>query len=356
MRICFVLVDRANLRLLPVLRAVNSQFDTHVICGGTMPLQRFGCSADLVRQEGFQVSEVWQESDGGEHINMALGCGYGVSAYANELKRLKPDLLICIGDRFELLGAATAAHLMNVPIMHFQGGETSGCVDDRTRHAITQLATWHVPATRLAAESIERMTGRKDSIVTVGCPSSDLAAEVACDDEAEGPLMSIFHPNTTGDGTDRNQMTELLAALASVPHAAELWWPNIDAGNEAIHKAIRTFRAKPRNWLTTVKNLEPTEFLHRLANTRCAVGNSSSFVRDAGFFGTPVVLVGGRQQGREYGENVIHVPAERNAIAEALKAQLEHGRYDVDDTYGDGRVSERVVEWLTKKAGLVGAV
>ncbi len=361
MKICVILTDRANYgRLALVIQAINAapELSLQIVCGGSMVLDRFdegGAPMQVVLDAGLLIdAEVFHEIEGNRHYTMALSAGEGVKGYAEALRRLMPDLVVLIGDRYEALAAATAAHLQNFPILHFQGGEQSGCVDDRTRHAITMLSTWHVPATHAAAQRVAAITGRPETILTVGCPSSDLAATIVVDDEEEneptGPLLCVMHPTTDEALDERAQMDAVLTALKSVPHECDLLWPNIDPRSDQIHKSIRTFVKKPKDWLTTHKNLPPLDYLRKLANTRCAVGNSSSFVRDSSFFGTPVVLVGNRQRGRECGDNVLHVACDANAITEAIKQQLAHGRYEPTDLYGDGGVSFRVVQALTAMA------
>src|SRR5207249_3084021 len=140
-----------------------------------------------------------------------------------------------------------------------------------------------------------------------------------------------------------------LAALDNVQQQTVMLWPNIDAGSDHVSKAIRAFRdrAKPE-WLRTVINLPPEEYLKVLATAACAVGNSSSFVRDAGYFGTPVVLVGNRQEGRETDSHVLSVRPVRDEIASATELQLAAGRYAPSTLYGDGHVSERIAAALVR--------
>lgn len=346
MRICCVLTDRANYgRLKPLLLALRAEswVNLSIICGGTTVLSRFGNLRDAIERDGFDVTgEVWHEVEGATHHTMAISCGMGLQGYASEFRRQRPDLLLLIGDRYEALGAACAAHLMNVPILHVQGGEVSGCVDDRTRNAITAMATYHVPATKLAAK---RLGVPRDKILTIGCPASDLCARVEYPKQPTGPIMVAYHPDTLHN-EDSASMLELLEALKLVDLPYLLWWPNIDAGNEAIHKVIRRFLSNGDDRIKTVRNMPPEEYLASLANTVCAVGNSSSFVRDAGYFGTPVVLVGDRQAGREHGTNVINIPPERGTIAEAILWQLTCGRHAPSILYGDGQVSQRIVKAL----------
>lgn len=358
MRVLFCLVDRANFgRLLPVMRAVRdtSGLTLQVICGGGAVLREDRPCIDEIRKEFPVHAEVHHEVRGDTHYTMALSSAIGEGMYATELNRLKPDVVVLIGDRFEALGAAKAASLMNIPLCHFQGGEVSECVDHRTRNAITQLATWHVPATHEAARRVAEMTVKPESILCVGCPSGDLAVSVENEDDENdrptGMILAVFHPNTTDPSDQRLQMREFLAALASVPHAVDMLWPNIDAGSHAMHMEIRNFLKKERSWLSVHKTFPPEVYLHKLANTRCAVGNSSSFCRDALWFGTPVVLVGNRQRGRETGENVIQVPCEAAAIKDAVKIQLEHGRYPQSDLYGTGDVSTKFVDALLHISG-----
>ncbi len=269
-----------------------------------------------------------------------------------------------IGDRYETLAAAIAAGYMNICIAHIQGGEVSGSIDESARHAISKFAHFHFPSTPRAAEYLVRMGERPETILAVGCPGSDLARalEGRLEDEVvnrsgggarirvEEPfLLAVFHPTTTEYGGERRQMEALLEALEALARQTVLLWPNVDAGSEHISKAIRVFRDQRRpEWLRTLTNLSPEDYLKVLANAACAVGNSSSFVRDAGYFGTPVVLVGSRQEGRETDRNVLRVEPVREEIVTAVERQTSNGRYPPSTLYGDGRVAGRIAEALVR--------
>ena len=141
----------------------------------------------------------------------------------------------------------------------------------------------------------------------------------------------------------------MLAALAKIEMQTLLLWPNIDAGADHISKAIRLFRDQHlRTGCGTITNLMPEQYLHVLANAACAIGNSSSFVRDSSYFGTPIVSVGHRQLGRERAENVMDVSFEADAIESGIRQQLEHGRYAPSTLYGDGYVAQRIAESLAQ--------
>lgn len=367
-RVAVVLVDRANYgRLKPVMRAIQShpQLELQVVAAGTMMLERFSQPTKVVAQDGFTIDDqVFMELEGSNPVTMAKSLGFGVIEFTTALQRLDPDLVLLIGDRYEALAAALAAAYMNKCLVHLQGGEVSGSIDESARHAITKLSQFHFPATRQAARFVERMGEHPDTILGVGCPGSDIARQLdrtlasevinahgsgAEIDVTRPFLLVVFHPTTTEYGGEETQTRELLTAVERLQTPTVLLWPNIDAGSNRVSKAIRTFRLRESHLpLRTLVNLAPEDYLKVLSNTACAVGNSSSFVRDAGYFGTPVVLVGQRQDGRETDRNVVRVPCQADPIVEAVAMQLRHGRYEASTLYGDGWVGPRVAEALAE--------
>jgi len=365
-KVCVVLVDRANYgRLKPVMRAIAARpaLELQVLAAGTMVLERFDLPVKIVKADGFEVSgEIYIELEGSTPPTMAKSVGFGVVEFASEFQRLKPEVVLLIGDRYEALAAAIAAAYMNICIAHLQGGEVSGSIDESARHAITKFAHYHFPSTQRAAEYLVRMGEHPETILAVGCPSSDIARQLdyrlkpdlvntgggGAPIDVDRPfLLVLFHPTTTEYGGEHQQMEALLGALDHLRLQTILLWPNIDAGANHISKAIRVFRVNHQpNWLRTLTNLAPGDYLKVLANAACAIGNSSSFVRDASYFGTPVVLVGNRQEGRETDLHVVSAAAVTEEIVAATYAQLAHGRYAPSTLYGDGQVSERIARAL----------
>jgi UDP-hydrolysing UDP-N-acetyl-D-glucosamine 2-epimerase len=361
-KVCVVLVDRANYgRLKPVMTALQSHpgLELQVVAAGTMVLERFQLPVNIVRQDGFPVDgEVYMELEGSVPTTMAKSVGFGIVEFTNEYQRLKPDVVLIIGDRYEALAAAIAAAYMNLTLVHIQGGEVTGSIDESARHAISKFAQFHFPSTKRSAEYLVRMGERPDSILGIGCPSSDIAREFnrtlnsdvvnsrgagTVIDVTKPFMLVLFHPTTTEFGGERAQMEALLDAVFAIRRPTLLLWPNIDAGSDHIGKAIRMYRDKFKpDWLRTLTNLSPENYLKVLANTACAIGNSSSFVRDAGYFGTPVVLVGNRQEGREHDKHVIPTEPVAATIEATIRKQLDHGRYAPSTLYGDGNVSQRI--------------
>jgi UDP-hydrolysing UDP-N-acetyl-D-glucosamine 2-epimerase len=361
-KIAVPLVDRANYgRIKPVLRAIEAhpELELQVVCSGSMVLERFGSTSQELVRDGFEIAgQIYVEVEGSVPSTMAKSLGLGVIEFASELQRLRPDLLLAIGDRYEMLAAVLAAACMNVTIAHIQGGEVSGSIDESIRHAITKFAHYHFPSTRRAADYLVQMGEPPDHVFAVGCPSSDIAfgtrPEVDAEavnatgagawiDPARPYALVVFHPVTTGFGAEVAEVHELLAAVEE-SRLPVLWlWPNIDAGADHISKALRVYRENHHpDWLRVAKNYNPEVYAAILSRAAVAVGNSSSFVRDSGFYGTPVVLVGARQEGREFSDNVVPVEPKRDAILAAVRSQLEHGRFAPSTLYGDGQVAPRI--------------
>ena len=366
-KVLVLLVDRANYgRLKPVMRAIQRHpaLTLGVLAAGTMVLERFALPVEEVRKDGFPVDgEVFIEVEGSTPLTMAKSVGFATIEFASEFHRLKPDVVLVIGDRYEALAATLAAAYMNLCVLHIQGGEVSGSIDESTRHAISKFAHYHFPSTN-ARQSIwfAWVSARKrssGSVVRAAISPLGLDRRMIDDilnsskgggthiDTSQPFLLTVFHPTTTQFGSEKEEMHQLLLSLEELQMPTVMLWPNIDAGADHISKTIRLFRdQRTPGWLRTLTNLTPENYLRVLANTACAIGNSSSFVRDAGFFGTPVVLVGTRQDGREMDLHVMRVSPIAVDITDAVMAQLQHGLYAPSQLYGDGHVSERIAEVL----------
>lgn len=363
-RILVVLVDRANYgRMRPVMQEIQADpnLELEVLCTGTMLLSRFGKVVDIVERDGFNViSRIYMEIEGSNPTTMSKSIGLGIVEFSTEYDRIKPDFVLMIGDRYEAMAAVISAAYMNLPIAHIQGGEVSGSIDESCRHAITKFSHLHFPSTKRAAEYILRMGETSESVHNVGCPVGDYISSLPSDltsndiagglginiDPSQPYLLVIFHPVTTHTSI-RCETEELLTALDKINMPTIWLWPNVDAGSDRISTAIRSFREKnDANWLYLVKNFQPEIFQKILKGASCAVGNSSSFIRDSTFSGTPVVLVGDRQVGRERGSNLVEADMDRESIFKYVTSQLDHGRYSGSDVYGDGNASARIVDIL----------
>jgi len=368
-KICVLLVDRANYgRMWPVMKAIEGHpsLELQTICTGTMVLERFGQAEREVERDGFRIDgRVYIELEGSVPTTMAKSLGFATIEMASEFRRLNPDIVLLIGDRYEALAAAQAAAYQNICLAHIQGGEVSGSIDESARHAITRFAHFHFPATERSADYLRRMGENPDTVFMVGCPVGDyiraldpnLPPDIFSDRGVGAPLspekpyfLVILHPVTTEFGSEEFKVETLLGVLHELQHPTVWLWPNIDAGADHISKALRRYReSHPGNaWLHLIKNLPPELFQKVLKNACCAIGNSSSFIRDSTFSGTPVVLVGDRQAGREIAENVLPVEGRSSTLKEAIVSQRERGRRAPSTLYGDGSASPRIADVLAK--------
>jgi UDP-hydrolysing UDP-N-acetyl-D-glucosamine 2-epimerase len=368
-RIAIVLTTRGNYaKMKSTMRAVRARSDLELatIVGGGILLERFrDYRPDIVR-DGFTVDATAEflVEDAGTLDAQTRSAGEAVVAFGKALRALRPDIAVVVADRWEALSIALAATCGNVPIAHLEGGEVSGSIDERIRHAISKLSHLHLPANAGAAERIAGLGEDRSRIFVVGTPSLDLLSEVDLSDTrsiaaapgGEGSAVDFagdyivvsHHPVVTEVDDAGRQVIETAKAVATAQLPVVWLLPNMDAGGVAVMSAIARVRA---DGLGVPVRLYPSmAFEHYsvlLANARCLVGNSSSGIREGAFLGTPVVNVGTRQRGRERGRNVIDVPAERAAIAGAMSRQIAHGRYPRDTIYGDGRSGERIADVLS---------
>jgi UDP-hydrolysing UDP-N-acetyl-D-glucosamine 2-epimerase len=355
-------------RIKTALRAIqhNKDLELQLILAASALLDRYGSIVEYIEQEGFKIAaRVFIVLEGENLITSAKSTGLGITELATIFDNLKPDVAVTIADRYETLATAVAASYMNIPVAHVQGGEVTGSIDEKVRHAVTKLSNLHFAATTGAAERLIRMGEAPETVFVTGCPSVDLAAEVlkhtqldfnpfekyggvgTAESLSDGYLVMMQHPVTTQFGDSRKQIDETLNALEATGMQVLLFWPNVDAGADGISRGIRVFREQGRGKnFHYFKNMEPDDFLRLVYNSQGIVGNSSVGIRECSFLGVPVVNIGDRQSGRERGSNVVDVPYEADAILSAIKKQLKHGRYESERIYGDGKAGERIADLL----------
>ena len=366
-KITAVLVDRANYgRLKPILEVMRDEsgIELNLVCTGTMLLDRFGMAIELVKNDGFDVSEeIYIELEGSVPSTMAKSIGLAIIELSNVFQKQSPDFVLIIGDRSEALGAAIAAVYQNLCLIHIQGGEITGSIDESARHAITKLAHYHFPSTRKAADNIIRMGESRKNVFMLGCPSVDVVTQTPSQIDTESLnlgvgsdldfskeyILILFHPVTTEYQNSELQMIEVLEAVKTFNKQILLIWPNIDAGSDGVSQAVRRFREfNPEVKLHAYKNLEPDVYISLLKKACLAVGNSSSFIRDASFIGTPIILVGSRQDGREKTDAVIRVEPNRDEIIKAALLHEQLGAYSASELYGTVGASRRIVNQILK--------
>jgi UDP-hydrolysing UDP-N-acetyl-D-glucosamine 2-epimerase len=248
-----------------------------------------------------------------------------------------------------------------------QGGEVTGSIDEKVRHAVTKLSNVHFVSTEQAAVRVKKMGEVPETVYVTGCPSVDIAAQVvngdsrdfdpfekyggvgALFDYSKGYLVVMQHPVTTEYDSALDQIRETLDAVRLLELPTFWFWPNVDAGSDAISKGIRQFRENNRvPFIHFFKNMTPDDFLRLLLRARCLVGNSSVGIRESAYLGLPVVNIGNRQRGRERAANVVDVGYDSAAIGEAIKTQLDRGWFERSYLYGDGQAGIRISALLAR--------
>lgn len=370
-RICVVITARPSYsRIKSVLRAVqeNSDLELQLVVGASALLDRYGSVVGYIEKDGFEIAaRVYMVLEGENLTAMAKTTGLGLLELATVFDNLKPHLVVTVADRYETLATAVAASYMNIPVAHVQGGEITGSIDEKVRHAVTKLSNLHFVSNEKAAERVIRMGEDPGTVFVTGCPSIDLAAEILAEPKLDfnpferyggvgspldlrgGYLVVMEHPVTTEYELSRKQTSEALYAVRDFGMPALWFWPNVDAGSDGTSNSIRAFRERehPGN-MHFFKNMSPHDFLRLIINSSCLVGNSSVGIRECAFMGVPVVNIGSRQSGRERGENVIDVDHDRKKIVQAILKQTRNGRYPKNLIYGDGQAGRRIAQNLAE--------
>ncbi|MFC6670331.1 UDP-N-acetylglucosamine 2-epimerase [Marinobacterium aestuariivivens] len=367
-KVCVVVASRANYgRIKYVMRAVQQHPDLELqlIVGASTLLERYGRSVDIIRREGFEPDRsIFYVVEGETPLTQAKSTGLGIVELSTAFQDLQPDMVVTVADRYETMSSAIAASYMNIPLVHVQGGEVSGNIDDRVRHAITKLADIHFPCTEQSRERLIRMGEDEHRVFNHGCPAMDVIAneDTSIDNEIMAGyggvgtsidwtrpyILMVQHPVTTSYGDGMNQVMETLHALCEFPgHQKVVLWPNSDAGSEDVAKGIRVFRERGEaSGFHFYRNFSPEDYVRVLANAKACVGNSSSFIREGSFLGVPAVVVGDRQRNREHGGNVVFADYTQASVKDAIERQLAARAYEHDSLFGFGDAGRKIADTL----------
>lgn len=357
-----------------IMKAIQAHPDLElqVVLGGAAVLDRFGNIENLVKADGFEVTaKFYMIVEGENPTTMSKSTGLGIIEMSAIYSNLRPDIVVVVGDRFDIMAPVIAASFMNIPIAHTMGGEVSGTIDESIRHAVTKLAHVHFPANEDARERIIKLGEDPKMVFNVGCPRIDTVKEFLDDHrnggridqeafftkykgvggrfniEKEKFLLVSQHPVTTEYGTNRKHIDETLYALKELAMPTIMIWPNADAGSDEVSKGIRVFRETHRpDWLHLFINLPVEVYVKLMDLCACMIGNSSSAIREGGFIGAPSVNVGTRQQARHRASNIIDVEYDRNEIVAGVKEWLKRGRPETESIYGNGRAGVNIAKIL----------
>ena len=348
---------------------LNSPDSVRICLVGPSVSERYGDLRDQI-PNGIEVKAFPSLGESDSLESVALNCLAGATALARHWGSSRPDCVLVIADRTETLGVASTAALMQIPLIHLQGGEVSGSIDDKIRDSNSKLADLHLTTNEFTATRLLSMGESAHQIHVVGCPSVDLVRveleqpEVDLDIKEIGGVGSnfdlsnpfgiiMFHPDTLNEH-ENLILTRILLDVVQNSSINWFWfWPNPDHGTHLISKEIR--KAREHDGLKNVRfvvNLPPEIFIRLAIRSNLLVGNSSFGIRESSFIGLPVINIGKRQLGRQKSENVIDIPVVESyeMLAEATyRFEKEKLRFDKSLLYGDGmtglRASRVISAW-----------
>tara|TARA_Y100001970_G_C14257311_1_gene876461 strand:+ start:1114 stop:2268 length:1155 start_codon:yes stop_codon:yes gene_type:complete len=371
-KICIVVTARPSYaRIKSVMKAIKNRKDMELqlVVAASALLERYGSAVKYMKADGFEPDKlVYMVLEGENLVTAAKSTGLGIVELATVFDNLNPDVVISVADRYETIATAIAASYSNIPLAHVQGGEVTGSIDEKVRHAVTKLSDLHFTTNKDSKNRILKMGEEPKKVFVTGCPSIDLANDILKENSKsfnpfkliqkgvgetfkinDGYIVVMQHPVTTFYDDSFKQINHTLEAINDLKIPTFWFWPNVDAGSDMISKGIRIFREKNDiPFIHFFKNLPPEDFLKLLAKSKCLVGNSSTGIRECAFLGVPVVNIGDRQQGRLRGKNVIDVEYQSIDIKKAIDHQIKNGSYPCDNIYGDGDAGEKIAEILSK--------
>ncbi len=367
-RVCFVLTNRTQYgRSKYMMRTIQEhpELELQVVVAGSALLPKYGDVASACIVDGFPVNErITMLVEGGSPVAMAKTTGLGLIEFTTAFENLKPDIALLRGDRYEMLSSAIVASYLNIRIAHIEGGDLSGTIDESVRHAISKLAHIHFPTNNDSANRLIRMGENSEHVHDIGSLDIEYLTTLDFDqpvdlenagqkgsgatlDLSKPYLVVLQHPVTTEYGAGRDQFEATVKAIEELKIPTIWFWPNTDAGHDEASKAIRVARDQGRlDHVHFFRSIAPEPFLRLVNGASCLIGNTSAGIKECSWLGTPVVNVGTRQNGRLRAKNVTDVTYEASAILEAVRQQVEQGRYPQSSIYHKAGASSALAEIL----------
>jgi UDP-hydrolysing UDP-N-acetyl-D-glucosamine 2-epimerase len=341
----------------------DARLRLQVVVTGMHFAERFGTTYREILADGFVIdAKVDMLVDADDPVSVTKSIGRGVIGFADVFETLQPDVLVVLGDRFEILAAVQAAMFARVPIAHIHGGElTEGAIDDSVRHAVTKMSHLHFTAAEAYRRRVVQMGEHPGCVFNTGAPGVDNVKRIQPlsrenFESAIGmplgdcPFLVTYHPETLNQ-REGDAIGALLAALDQFPESRIIFTsPNADSGGQAIANAIEHYISTRPERATLRRSLGQALYITALAHVRAVIGNSSSGIVEAPAAGVPTVNIGDRQKGRLRSTSVIDCEAKTPAIAEAIRRALtpefQRAAKATVPAYGAGDAARRICEIL----------
>ncbi len=363
-KICVVTGTRAEYGLFyPIMKKIEgSEKLVLQVIASTMHLsEEFGLTYQQIEKDGFRIDEKIENLLAvNTKSSIAKSTGLATILISDVFKRLEPDLVLLLGDRFETLATATTAMLMNIPIAHIHGGEiTEGAVDEQIRHAITKMSYLHFTSTEIYRKRIIQMGEDPARVFCTGAPgidnimSMELLEKTALEKDLSWQIdqpMALFtyHPETLRSTDTKDDILQILDIIESSDINVLFTYANADESGYVINQEIEKFVSKDRQKYKVVKNLGQLRYLSAMKHATLLIGNTSSGIIEAASFGKPVVNIGDRQKGRLRNKNVLDSDIEmlEESIKNALDSEFIKECKKFTNLYGRGEASVQIVDHL----------
>lgn len=367
LKICVVTGSRAEYGLLRfVLSGISERpgLELQLVATGTHLSPEFGLTYREIEADGFEIhARVEMLLSADTPVAIAKSIGLGTIGFAEALERLRPDVLLILGDRFEILAVAQAALVARIPIAHIQGGEsTEGAIDEAIRHAITKMSQLHFVATETYRKRVIQLGEEPGRVFNVGALGVDAIARLKLLERTEleeefefsfspGPFLLTYHPATLESGASEDRMRALLQALESFPEQqVVITKANADTDGRVINQMVDDYASERRDRVLAVTSLGQLRYLSVMRYASAVIGNSSSGIIEAPALRVPTVNLGNRQAGRERAASVIDCENDcesiEAAISRALSERFRACLPSLESPYGEGGAAERILDLL----------
>ena len=365
-KICVVVTARPSYsRIKTLLDEINSsdKLELQLILSASALIKRYGSVVNVVENDGFKISKKIYSTIEGDNQSIApKSTAILISELSSAFLTLKPDIVLTIADRYETISTSIAASYMNIPLAHIQGGEVTGNIDEKVRHANTKLADYHFVSSEDSYKRVVKLGENPKFVFNTGCPSIDLAKNIGdlnFDPYKKyggvgnkpnynlGYTVVMQHPVTNEYEQSEKHIIETIEAIIKLDMTVFWFWPNVDSGTDSISKTIRKYRErKDFNKVHFFKNFEPRDFLTLLKNSKCLIGNSSVGIRECSFLNVPVLNIGTRQNKRLRGNNVLDCENNRVEIFNKIQILLNNKTSQSSDIYGNGTAGFQIAKIL----------
>ena len=366
-KICIITGSRAEYGLFyPIITKINTseRLELQLITTSSHHSSEYGNTFNEIENDGFYIDiKIDNLVVGNSKTSATKSIGCLITKLADSLDQLNPDIVLLLGDRYETLGSAAAALIMNIPIAHIHGGEiTEGAVDEQIRHSITKMSYLHFCSTETYQKRIVQMGEDSKRVFVTGAPGIDnivnlkLLSRVNLEKEIHWSLSSKFalftyHPVTLNESDLSADLSFVLNVLSNFDFNVIFTYANADPGSSIINNQIEKFCTKNPKKYKVFKNLGQTKYLSAMKHADLIIGNSSSGIIEAASFKKPVVNIGDRQKGRVKGKNIIDCSFNslKGSIDLALSKKFRNKIKDLKNIYGDGCASEIILDKLNNE-------